>query len=449
MERLFGTDGIRGEANFPPMDGPTGFALGRALVRILGRGPARARVVLGKDTRQSGDMLESAVASGVASEGGQVLLAGVLPTPGTAFLVREMKADAGVMISASHNPFQDNGFKVFSRSGMKLSDREEAALEAAILDDSPPMAPARGSDVGRISFLKDGGDRYGVFLKSTLPHGLTLKGLRVVLDTANGAAFETAPRVFRELGADVEVINDRPDGKNINHGCGSEDTGGLEERVRRSGAHAGLAFDGDADRLVAVDETGRRLTGDQVLMILARDLKKRGVPAGDLLVTTVMSNQGLVEACRRLGIRHHASRVGDRFVLEDMHRLGAVLGGEDSGHIIFLEHHTTGDGILSGLQLLACTAAKGVPLSEAASVMEVFPQVLVNVEVSAKPDLLEIPDTAAVIRGVEAELGGRGRVLVRYSGTQRVCRVMVEGPSLEIAREACDRIALAVNKVAG
>lgn len=431
------------------MDGPTGFALGRAVVRTLGRGLGRTRVVLGKDPRQSGDMLESAVASGAASEGGDVLLAGVLPTPGTAFLVREMNADAGVMISASHNPFQDNGFKVFSSRGMKLSGGEEEALEAAVLDKSPAMTPVRAADVGRIGFLDDGRDRYGAFLKRTFPPGFTLKGLRIVLDTANGAAFLTAPALFRELGAQVDVIHDRPDGKNINYGCGSEHTADLEERVRRTGANAGLAFDGDADRLIAVDETGRRLTGDQVLMILARDLQEKGALTGNLLVTTVMSNQGLVEACRRLGIRHHASMVGDRLVLEDMHRLGAVLGGEDSGHIIFLEHHTTGDGILSGLQLLACTAGKGIPLSEAASVMEVFPQVLVNVEVSAKPDLLEIPETAAVIRDVEAELGGRGRVLVRYSGTQSVCRVMVEGSNLETAREACDRIVQAVKKVAG
>ncbi len=449
MGRLFGTDGIRGEANLPPMDGPTGFALGRAVVRTFGRGRGRTRVVLGKDTRLSGDMLESAVASGATSEGGDVLRAGVLPTPGTAFLVQDMEADAGVMISASHNPFQDNGFKVFSSSGTKLSDGEEEALEAVMLDDSSPSTPPGSADVGRIVSLNDGRERYGAFLRETFPPGLTLKGIRIVLDTANGAAFEIAPAVFRGLGACVDVIHDRPDGRNINDGCGSENTAGLEERVRRTGAHAGLAFDGDADRLIAVDEAGRRLTGDQVLMILARGLQERGAPGGNLLVTTVMSNLGLVEACRRLGIQHHASMVGDRFVLEEMRRLGAVLGGEDSGHIIFLEHHTTGDGILSGLQLLACTVGKGVPLSEAASVMQVFPQVLVNVEVSAKPDLFEIPETASVIRGVEAELDGCGRVLVRYSGTQRVCRVMVEGPSVETARQACGRIALAVKKVAG
>jgi phosphoglucosamine mutase len=449
MGRLFGTDGIRGEANLPPMDGPTGFALGRAAARIMGRGAGRTRLLVAKDTRLSGDMLENAVAAGAASAGAQVIRAGVIPTPGAAFLVRDTGSDAGIMISASHNPFQDNGFKVFSRDGTKLSDREEQAMEAALLDEPSVSAPAGPRQIGRITSLEEGRERYASFLRGSFPSGVTLEGLRIVLDTANGAAFETAPGVFRGLGARVDVINDRPDGLNINQGCGSEHTGFLEERVRAFGAHAGLAFDGDADRLIAVDETGRRLTGDQVLMILARDLQENGDLSGDLLVTTVMSNLGLVEACRRLGIRHHASRVGDRFVLEDMRRLGAVLGGEDSGHIIFLDHHTTGDGILSGLQLLARTAARGLPLSRAATVMEVFPQVLVNVEVSSRPDLTETPPAAAVIREVEAELGERGRVLVRYSGTQNVCRVMVEGPTLDMARNACNRIALAVKSAAG
>jgi phosphoglucosamine mutase len=431
------------------MDGPTGFALGRAVVEVLGRSEGRSRVVLGKDTRLSGDLLESAVASGVASAGGNVLTAGVLPTPGVAFLTRETGADAGVMISASHNPFQDNGFKVFSSQGAKLTDPDEEALEAAILDGSEGKPPAGPADLGRIRPLEGAGERYRSFLAGTMPPGLTLKGLRVVLDTANGAAFETAPPVFAELGADVEVIHNRPDGTNINEACGSEDTAALEARVRETGAHAGLAFDGDGDRLIAVDETGRRLTGDQVLMILARDLREREALAGGLLVTTVMSNLGLLEACRALGIRHHASQVGDRFVLQDMLRLGAVLGGEDSGHMIFLNHHTTGDGILSGVQLLACLVRRGEPLSEQAGVMTVFPQALVNVEVSRKPDLSGVPEVAAVIRQVEAELGERGRVLVRYSGTQNVCRVMVEGPGPGITREACDRIARAVKSAVG
>jgi len=447
--RLFGTDGIRGEANRPPMDGATGFALGRALVEARGRSDGRTRVVLGKDTRLSGDMLESAVASGAASAGGDVLRAGVLPTPGVAFLTRDAGAEAGVMISASHNPFQDNGFKVFSPRGTKLPEADEEALEAAILEAATRDPRVGPGDLGRILALKGARERYRSFLAGTFPSGLTLKGLRIVLDTANGAASETAPRVFRELGADVEVIHDRPDGTNINARCGSEHTEDLERRVREIDAHAGLAFDGDGDRLIAVDETGRRLTGDQVLMVLARDLQERRALAGGLLVTTVMSNLGLVEACRALGIRHHAAKVGDRFVLEEMQRLGAALGGEDSGHMIFLDHHTTGDGILSGLQLLACVVRGKAPLSELASIMTVFPQVLVNVEVSRKPDLSGVPEVADVIREVEAELGDRGRVLVRYSGTQDLCRVMVEGPAPDATGEACERIARAVRSALG
>lgn len=450
MGALFGTDGIRGEANRPPMDGSTGFALGRALVKLLGPGDRSARVVLGKDTRVSGDMLESAVAAGIASAGGDVFRAEVLPTPGVAFLTRVLNADAGVMISASHNPYQDNGFKVFSARGTKLSVQEEASVEEGILADAGENTSANPSrDPGRIRRLEDARERYSAFLRGTFPRDLTLKGVRMVLDTANGAAYRVAPAVFAGLGAEVEVIHNQPDGRNINDACGSEHTESLATRVLETGAHLGLALDGDGDRLIAVDECGQRLTGDQVLMILAADLKGQGTLEGDFLVTTVMSNLGLTEACRRLGLRHHASAVGDRFVLEDMERLGAVLGGEESGHMIFLNHHTTGDGILSGLQLLACMVRNRVALSELASVMAVFPQTLVNVEVSSKPDIQTLPGVVRVIRGVEEELGERGRVLVRYSGTQKVCRVMVEGPTEAITDRAARRIADVVGEAIG
>jgi len=449
MGRLFGTDGIRGEANRAPMDGPTGLALGRALGGILRKSEKPFKVVLGKDTRISGDMLASAVAAGIASAGGTVLHAGVIPTPGVAFLVRSLGAQAGVMISASHNPFQDNGFKVFTSRGMKLSDAEEAELEAGILSDAEPADGVQPFEIGRVEDLENAAQTYMDFLAGAFPEGLTLGGLRLVLDTANGAASAVAPGVFKTLGAEVEVLHNQPDGVNINRDCGSEHTGALEEQVRKSGARAGLAFDGDADRLIAVDETGRRLTGDQVLMILASDLHERGLLADSLLVTTVMSNLGLVEACRAMGISHHAAGVGDRFVLEDMRRLGAVLGGEDSGHMILLDHHTTGDGILSGLMLLACAVRKGKPLSELAAVMKVFPQELINVEVSGKPDIQTIPEVRRAVREVESELGEKGRVLVRYSGTQNICRVMVEGPTLEVTRNACERIAEAVGKALG
>ena len=453
MGTLFGTDGIRGEANRPPVDGPTGFALGRSLVKRLesdGTGDRNVRVVLGRDTRISGDMLESALASGIASAGGDVLRVEVLPTPGVAFLTRALNADAGVMISASHNPYRDNGFKVFSSRGTKLSVREETSVEEGILNDPVGRSTATPvGDPGRIQRLEDAGDRYIAFLRDTFPRGLTLKGVRMVLDTANGAACRIAPAVFQGLGADVDVINDQPDGRNINEACGSEHTEGLSSRVRGTGAHLGLALDGDGDRLIAVDASGQRLTGDQVLMILAAELHKQGALAGDLLVTTVMSNLGLTEACRRMGLRHHASAVGDRFVLEDMQRLGAVLGGEESGHMIFLNHHTTGDGILSGLQLLACMVRNCAALSNLASVMEVFPQSLVNVEVSHKPDIQTLPGVVRTIRDVESELGEKGRVLVRYSGTQKMCRVMVEGPNDTVTQRAAHQIADAVREAIG
>lgn len=443
MGKLFGTDGIRGEANRPPMDGPTGFLLGRALGMFFGAGSGY-KVVLGKDTRISGDMLEGSVASGIASSGGDVLCVGVLPTPGVAYLTRSLEADAGVMISASHNPFQDNGFKVFSCQGFKLTDAEEARVEKGMMDGpstEPVVSPSR---LGRITHLGDGAERYKNFLLKAFPGDLNLRGLRLVLDTANGATSAVAPSLFSELGAHVEVLHNRPDGININEGCGSEHTEDLEVRVVSTGADLGLAFDGDGDRLIAVDEAGRRLTGDQVMMILARDLKERDLLAGNLLVTTVMSNLGLIEACGRLGIRHHAASVGDRFVLEDMRELGGVLGGEDSGHMIFLDHHTTGDGILSGLQLLSCLVRAGQPLSALAKVMDVFPQELINVEVSRKPEIATVPEIAKAVREVQEELGDRGRVLVRYSGTQNLCRVMVEGPDHETTKKACRFIADAV-----
>ncbi len=446
MGDLFGTDGIRGRANRPPVDVHTAVTLGRAVTwRCRGQG-APARVVVGRDTRLSGEMLENAAAAGIASMGGEVLRAGVLPTPGVAFLTRETGAGAGIVISASHNPYQDNGFKVFSARGYKLSDQEEDDLERIMTEIDPDRETPPGAEVGAINRVERAVERYASFLRESFPPRLSAKGMRIVLDTANGAAFRAAPEVFASTGARLEVMHDRPDGRNINEGCGSEDTRALQARIRDSGAGMGLAFDGDGDRLIAVDENGVRLTGDQVMMILASDMKARGALANDLLVTTVMSNLGLREACARSGIRHHTSGVGDRLVLQEMRRLGSVLGGEESGHIILLEPHTTGDGILSGLGLLACMLRQERPLSELAGVMEVFPQELVSVEVTRKPPLEQVSEVQGVIGEVEAELGPRGRVLVRYSGTQSVCRVMVEGPDRTQTRGACERIAAAIRK---
>ncbi|MBW2016413.1 MAG: phosphoglucosamine mutase [Deltaproteobacteria bacterium] len=446
MGRLFGTDGIRGKANQYPMDGTLAFSLGQAVTHILGGPGPRPKVIVGRDTRISGPMLESALVAGILSMGGDALQVGVLPTPGIAYLATSLRADAGVMVSASHNPYEDNGLKIFSGQGFKLPDDMEEKIENLILGGTLPERVPSPENLGKLSRLKDAAGRYVEFLKQALPRRFSLEGMRLVLDTANGAAFGVAPAVFSELGADVHVINDQPDGVNINDHCGSQFTEGLQEQVIEKRADMGLAFDGDGDRLIAVDEKGNRLTGDQILFICALSLKNRGELKNDLLVSTVMSNLGLRTACRKHGIKHHASGVGDRYVLEDMRRLGAVIGGEESGHLIFLDAHTTGDGIFAGLRLAEVMVREKRPLSELAKWMEVFPQKLVNVEVRSKPDLNSIPEIVEVIRGAEAELGDRGRVLVRYSGTQDLCRVMVEGPTEDKVESLCRSIARVVEK---
>ncbi len=448
MGRLFGTDGIRGEANRYPMDAAMAFAVGQAVTHVLRKRGHRTHIVIGKDTRISGYMLESALESGVTSMGGHAQMVGVLPTPGIAYITESMRADAGFVVSASHNPFQDNGIKVFSGSGFKLSDAQEAEIEDLILSGRLPEMVPPAEDMGKAVRLDDAMARYIVFLKNTFPRSLSLEGIKIAMDVGNGATYQVAPAVFRELGADVTLIHDEPNGLNINDNCGSQHTQDLRRTVIETGAAIGLAFDGDGDRLIAVDENGAEITGDQILVICARQLKKEGRLANDLLVTTIMSNLGLKIACEKYGFTHHASKVGDRYVLEDMQRLGAVLGGEDSGHMIFLRHHTTGDGILSALQLVAAMLKSSQPLSELAKQMDVFPQKLINVDVSRKPEVSSVPEIVAAIERVEAELEGRGRVLVRYSGTQNMCRVMVEGPTAELteryAREVADIVAAAL-----
>jgi phosphoglucosamine mutase len=447
--KLFGTDGIRGEANRHPMDAPTAYAVGRALVHLMKQKSNETRIVIGRDTRVSGPMLQSALEAGVMSMGGYPCSVGVLPTPGIAFMTRSSGSDAGVVISASHNPFQDNGIKIFSGQGFKLSDEEEERMEAFILDPSLGSEVCSGPSIGRPSPLEEAEAGYVDFLKSSFPISFSMKGMKIVLDTANGATYRAAPHTFSGLEAEVEVIHYEPDGVNINDRCGSQHTESLQERVRASGADLGLAFDGDGDRLIAVDEKGRRLTGDQVLVIFAKVLKDLGELRNDLLVSTVMSNLGLRVACKRFGFRHHASNVGDRHVLEDMRRLGALVGGEESGHMIFLKHHTTGDGILAGVQLIASVIKEGKPLSELAGWMEVFPQKLINVKVRSKPDIEGVPALTEAIRDVEAALGEEGRVLVRYSGTEDLCRIMVEGPTHEITEKYGMQLADAVKTALG
>lgn len=449
MGRLFGTDGIRGEANRYPMNAQIAFAVGQAVAYLLRNEHSHARIIIGKDTRISGYMLESSLEAGITSMGGNPYLVGVLPTPGIAYIANSMRADAGIVISASHNPFQDNGIKIFGGNGFKLSDDQEATIEDLVLNDklSKHLPPSKG--MGRALRMGDVNGRYIVFLKNSFPRNLSIEGMKIVLDTANGATYRVAPDTFTELGARVEVIHNTPDGLNINDNCGSQHTEDLRRRVVDTGADIGLAFDGDGDRLIAVDEKGREISGDQIILICARMLKEDGRLKNDLVVSTVMSNLGLRVACKRLGYRHHAAKVGDRYVLEDMLRLGGVIGGEDSGHLIFLDHHTTGDGILTALQLVAAMVRTGQPLSELSKIMDIFPQKLINVNVSNKPDIDTVPELKDAISQVEGELGEEGRVLVRYSGTQNMCRVMVEGPTHEITEKYCTQLAELVEKVLG
>ena len=449
MGKLFGTDGIRGEANRYPMDAAMALAVGQAVAHLLKKDSRRRGIIIGKDTRISGDMLENALAAGITSMGADPLLVGTLPTPGIAYLTTHDRADAGIVISASHNPYQDNGIKVFSSNGFKLSDQQEEMLEELILEGRLSEHLPASAGIGRTARVEDAVPRYAAFLRNTFPADLSMKGMKLVIDTANGATFKVAPETFDQLGADITVMNDTPDGLNINADCGSQHTAGLERQVRDSGAAIGLAFDGDGDRLIAVDENGHRISGDQILLICAKSLKDRNALENNLLVSTVMSNLGLRVACKRYGIAHHASRVGDRHVLEDMQRRRAILGGEDSGHLIFLKHHTTGDGILAAIQLVTALLRADRPLSELSSLMEVYPQVLINVEVASKPEISTLPTVLEAIQQAETELGDEGRVLVRYSGTENLCRVMVEGPSEDVTQRHCSQIAEAVKGAVG
>ena len=449
MGKLFGTDGIRGEANRHPMKSEIAFGVGQAVVHLLKKEHHRTRVIIGKDTRISGYMLESSLEAGITSMGGHPLLVGVLPTPGIAYITQSMRADAGIVISASHNPYEDNGIKIFNGNGFKLSDQEEETIEDLIfsgeLDNLLP--PAR--EMGQAFRMEDVNGRYIVFLKNTFPSDLSMEEMKIVLDVANGATYKVAPVAFAELGAQVDVIHNLPNGLNINDRCGSQHTDDLKKRVVETHAALGLAFDGDGDRVIAVDEKGNEVSGDQILMMCALALKEQDRLKNNLLVSTVMSNLGLKISCRRHGLELYVSNVGDRYVLEDMIRLGAVIGGEQSGHAIFLDHHTTGDGIITAMQVMACMVRTGKRLSELAALTDVFPQKLINVSVKRKPDLNSLPELAQAIRQVEQELGEEGRVLVRYSGTENMCRVMVEGPSTAATEKYCSQLAEIIVRALG
>ncbi|MGD8541050.1 MAG: phosphoglucosamine mutase [Desulfobacteraceae bacterium] len=440
MGILFGTDGIRGVANTDPMTAEMALRVGRALAVLFAPSDG-APFVIGRDTRISGDMLAHALAAGICSMGGNVAMAGVLPTPGVAHLTRAAKGAAGIVVSASHNPFQDNGLKIFTGDGYKLSDVSEAEIEALVLKADLAARAESIQTTGRVRPVPDAGQRYVNFLIATAPSGDFLSGRRIVLDCANGATSEVAPRLFSALGAAVTTLFNEPDGRNINAGCGSQHPETLARQVVAEAADIGLAFDGDGDRLIAVDEKGEPLTGDQVLAVCAKGLQAAGRLKGGAVVSTVMSNMGLEKALAELGIAHHSAAVGDRQVLEKMRACGAVVGGEDSGHMIFLEDHTTGDGLLAALKLLEVVQSEGKPLSRLRRVMTVFPQLTLNVAVRDKPPIETEPAISQAIRAAEAVLNGRGRVLVRYSGTQALCRVMVEAPSREETERLCRQIA--------
>jgi len=446
LGKLFGTDGIRGIANEYPMTAEMALNIGRATAHLFKKKGHVAKIIVGKDTRISGYMFESALVSGICSMGVNAIMVGVMPTPGIAFLTSSMRADAGIVISASHNPLQDNGIKIFSHEGFKLPDEKELTIEDFIFaNNAHKHRPAPG-DLGKVYRLDDARGRYTVFLKHTFPREFTLEGMRIVLDCANGATYRIAPDTFFELGAEVTTLFDQPDGVNINVACGSQYPEKLAEEVMKKKADVGFAFDGDGDRLIAVDEKGAVLTGDQILAICASMMKKEGSLNNNLVVRTVMSNIGLSVAFEKLGIDSIITKVGDRYVLEEMINKGATIGGEDSGHLLFLQHHTTGDGIITALQVLTAMKREGKPLSKLAKIMTVFPQVLINIEVKARPDLSTVPEITEAIKDVEKVIGNRGRVLVRYSGTQNMCRVMVEGPTHEETKKYCQRIAEVVKK---
>jgi phosphoglucosamine mutase len=442
---MFGTDGIRGVAN-RDLTPDLAMKIGRCGAAVLSRGQAGARIVVGRDTRISGDMLEGALAAGICSAGVDVLRAGVLPTPAVAFLTRELGAIGGVVISASHNPVEDNGIKYFSHNGYKLPDRIEDEIERLVDDPGSIPAPV-GAGVGRCINVVDASDRYVKFLKESAPL-LDLSGLSIVVDCANGAAFEVAPRVLKELGAKVTPIFSKPDGLNINKGCGSTQLGALQEKVIGLGADMGLAYDGDADRVLAVDSEGRIVDGDQIMVICARHLKSRGQLAGNTVVTTVMSNMGLHIAMRKSGIRVLETKVGDRYVLEECLRCGASFGGEQSGHILFLEHNTTGDGLLTALQLLSAIREEERTLSELASQMEKLPQILESVRVENKDGVMSSPALFNAIQAAENRLAGQGRVLVRPSGTEPLVRVMAEGRDICELRCLVEELIAVVKKLA-
>lgn len=444
-KKLFGTDGIRGVANRPPITAETALRLGQAIASPALMGTHRRhRILVGKDTRISSYMIETAIASGICSMGADVLLVGPMPTPGIAFLTVNMRCDAGVVISASHNPYQDNGIKFFWRDGFKLSDELEEKIEELVLSPDVEQSSPIADNIGRAVRIDDALGRYVVFVKNTLPRDMGLEGIRLVLDCANGAAYKAAPLVFNELGAEVKSLAIEPDGRNINKDCGSLFPQRICEEVKRTGADLGVALDGDADRVIFADELGNALDGDQIMGLIAWDMVARGELRKNTLVATVMSNVGLDLAMQEMGGTLLRTPVGDRYVVERMRSEGYNFGGEQSGHLIFLDQNTTGDGILAALQVIRVMLRTGKTLSQLSSRVRKFPQILKNVDVSARKNLEEVPELQKVMEDARARLGKTGRLLVRYSGTQLLCRVMAEGEDLEQVNVVVEMVADAI-----
>ncbi len=449
MGKLFGTDGIRGVANIFPMTPEMVLSIGKATAHVFKEkcGKKKPKFVIGKDTRLSGYMIENALASGIVSVGADVLLVGPMPTPAIAHLTKALNADAGIVLSASHNPAEDNGIKIFSENGHKLSDNVEDEIEKYVLSGKIKTEHIKGDLIGKALRVDDAKERYIEFAKASV-ESMSMKGLRVILDCANGAAYNTAPHVLSELGAEVVVLNDRPDGLNINLDCGALHPEKMMEVVKEENAHIGIALDGDADRVIVCDENGKSVDGDHIIAICAINMKEKGTLKKNSVVVTIMTNKGFDIAMAKERIKVVKTKVGDRYVVDEMRKKGYVLGGEQSGHIIFSNYTTTGDGMISALQLLRIMKERGKKLSKLAECMTSLPQVLVNVDVKEKKDISKLKVNKN-IKDAESKLGEKGRVLVRYSGTQNLCRIMIEGENKREIQKIANDIAKTMKKELG
>lgn len=450
--RLFGTDGIRGLANHDPMTPEMSLKLGKALTYTLRqdkKSSYKPTIVIGKDTRLSGYIFEQALSSGISSMGADVFLVGPLPTPAIAFITASMRADAGIVISASHNPYEDNGIKIFDRYGYKLPDEKEMEIEDLIWNGKERLLKSSPDEIGKAFRIDDAPGRYVVFTKNSFPNNLTLEGIKIVLDCANGAAYKVAPTIFKELGAEVITIGVNPDGKNINTDCGSLNPALLRDKVLETGADVGIALDGDADRVIFCDEKGELVDGDKIIAICAQEMIEKGTLRGNSVVTTLMSNMALERFIVDKGLEFVRTQVGDRYVVEEMRARNSNLGGEQSGHIIFLDHTTTGDGTLAALQVLGIMTTKEKSLSEMATIIDLYPQVLLNVRVEEKRDMSEIPEIEKQLKINQERLNGKGRINIRYSGTEPISRVMVEGEDNSLINEIAQELAQTIEKELG